>query len=219
MYEVAVITSRAGTKNKGLWHLRGEPLVRRAIRTALRAETAVRVTSDQPEALRYAEELGAVPIQRLPEHADDYHQVDAVLHATQDCPENTIIYLVQPTSPFISAEDFRQTRHATQRLSYSSAQTVHITPHNYHAYNARTFGLATDFMFPEERKRCTVKQDKPQQFSFGNLVCVVRAELEAQRTFFAQPAYAIPIPRWKAWDVDTQDDLELAEQIAIWQDI
>lgn len=143
-----------------------------------------------------------------------------------------IIVLIQPTSPFIRKKDILDVVNALKKYpSCASAQTIVRVPHNFHETNQRIeqnlhvrqnfrisanllAGLIT-FAHPEKRLMQFNKQLKPERWAFGNVVAVRTEALLAQKQVFAEPSFGIPIPRAYAFDVDTKEDLKMAE--AMWK--
>jgi hypothetical protein len=98
------------------------------------------------------------------------------------------------------------------RPDCNSGQTITPTIHNSHAWNQRLFedGIVR-FMFAEERRSAFNKQRKPKLFSFGNLVAARPAALLAGMDFFAEPSVGVQIDWPYNLDVDSPNDLKLAE--------
>jgi CMP-N-acetylneuraminic acid synthetase len=87
-------------------------------------------------------------------------------------------------------------------------------PHTHHAFNPRVVEDGrVRFRFAEERKRAYNKQRKPGFYAFGNVLVARSAALMDGADWFAEPSVAVEIPRPYDLDVDTADDLALAEAL------
>ena len=96
----------------------------------------------------------------------------------------------------------------------NSAQTVAPVPHNHHAWNQRTKTAdRVSFVFHAERSEAYNKQRKPAYYVFGNLVAARSAALLSGMDFFAEPSVAMDILRPYDFDLDTQDDIVVAEAL------
>jgi len=96
----------------------------------------------------------------------------------------------------------------------NSSQTVVKVPHQFHAYNQRVLidnGRDIAFVFPKERELGHSKQTKPVFYTYGNLIVTRTRSLLEKKTLFARPSIPIPIPLNYTYDLDVQEDLEMAE--------
>lgn len=221
MREYIVVPSRAGTKNKGLWKVAGRPLVEWVLRVASEYADAtdVIVTTDQPRVIDLAGAYGA-RVRVRPEHLRQGDKMpmtvlDAI-EATQGktvWPED-IIHVLQPTSPFVTVEDLEKARAILEArpTALTSCQSVHVAPHNYHRLNSRQLNgeALVSFESRYERLAQPTHQDKPPQYAFGNLISVRLIGLWNERQLFTSHSAGFVIPRWRAWDVDTEEDRVIA---------
>lgn len=110
MTVLGLIPARGGSRRvprKNIRRLGGKPLIAWTIEAARRAVLIdyVAVSSEDEEILRVAEDWGADPLKRPPEMAtDDISPYPAILHALSHFGV-THLCLLQPTSPFRTAED------------------------------------------------------------------------------------------------------------------
>lgn len=218
-----MVPARGGSKSipyKNLAVLAGRALLDygvRAVQASGRCERIICSTEDS----RIAERARALDIDvdsRPAELAGDDTAVADVARdflARTKAPLPDVLVLIQPTSPFLLPQ------HVNALLDKiaggpdaQSAQTVAAIPHNHHAWNQRILSKPTiRFAFREERARAYNKQSKPKLYAFGNLVLVRPAALQRGMDFFAEPSVAVEIPRPYDFDVDTAEDLALANAI------
>jgi CMP-N,N'-diacetyllegionaminic acid synthase len=127
-----------------------------------------------------------------------------------------IVVLIQPTSPFLKLHQLNDVVHRLKiNGNIASAQTICEVPHNYHAWNQRSFSKETGiakWCFPDLRKIGFNKQTKPIMWKFGNVVAT-RANALRKEGHFADPSVGIPIELFDAFDVDTEEDFEVAERL------
>lgn len=126
-----------------------------------------------------------------------------------------ILALFQPTSIFIQIE---QIDTAVQALlsnpEANSSQTVVRVPHQFHAHNQRIMydnGKDIGFVFEKKREKGYSKQTKPTYYTYGNLIVTRTRSLMDNKTLFGRPSIPIVIPIYTAYDLDTLEDIELAE--------
>lgn len=219
------VPARGGSKSipkKNLLPLAGRPLIDYSVNAALasgRLDRIICSTDDDAIAAR-AIALGIEVDRRPDDLATDQAKVDDVAKewllrmkaAGADLPE--IVVLVQPTSPFVQPENVVDL--VTFFARSPKAQSVHNVyrvPHNLHAWNQRSVDRegAVKFAFEKERSEARNKQDKPQSYAFGNLIAARTEALLGGRGFYAQPVYAIEIEQRFAFDLDSYDDIAIAE--------
>jgi CMP-N-acetylneuraminic acid synthetase len=218
----ALVPARGGSKSiphKNLAILGGRPLLDYGVLAAKSSGRCTRIicsTDDQKIGDR-AVDLGIEVDWRPAILATDEAAVADVAREflSRQSMKPDILILIQPTSPFLLP------RHIDELLDLmlqypdtKSGQTICPVPHNYHTWNQR---LAEDgyvrFMYAEERRVAYNKQHKPKVYSFGNLVAAKPEALIAGMDFFAEPS-AGSIINWPFnFDVDSPDDLRLAEVI------
>ena len=127
-----------------------------------------------------------------------------------------ILILAQPTSPFLKTESVnRIIKTLTIGKKYSSCQTIHKTPHNYHYLNSRVLkkGNIVKFKFPKERKNKVNKQKKPATYSFGNLIACKVDKFLKTKDFFCQPCKGIIVDKFSSFDFDSKEDFEFINRM------
>jgi CMP-N,N'-diacetyllegionaminic acid synthase len=225
MSSLAFIPARIGSKSipkKNLHKLGGKPLIKWCMQAALDSNVDEIVCSTDSEEIASEAEGMGIPVVVRPEGMRDgetypiHEIVIEYLNERNDDP-NTVV-LIQPTSPFVTSE---QINLAITRLDpsmhsrWASFQTISDIPHNFHAWNQRSFNAETgqvQFCFPDLRKTGFNKAHKPTLCKFGNLVATKTADLRTEG-FFALPSKGHYIPWTEALDIDNLVDFTLAESL------
>lgn len=221
-----LVPARGGSKSipyKNLVLVAGVPLLDYGVRAAQASQALDRIfcSTDDDKIASRALHLG-IEVDRRPDHlaTDEAAVADVARDFLNRLPENErpeIIVLIQPTSPFLLPEHVRR---VTERLANdpaaNSAQTVTPVPHNHHAWNQRVVEDAhVRFQFEVERETAYNKQKKPKLFVFGNLVAVRSSALLAGQAFFAKPSLSVEIAWPYDLDLDSPQDLALAEALLL----
>ncbi|MBI3825257.1 MAG: acylneuraminate cytidylyltransferase family protein [Candidatus Rokubacteria bacterium] len=220
----AIIPARGGSKSiplKNLAPLGGRPLIEYVIDAGLASRRISRIIcSTDHDGIAAVCAGRDVEVHRRPAALarDETPVVDVLCHLLEDLGAREggvaeLVPLLQPTSPFVLPGHIDACLEALARDPRAdSAQTIATLPHNHHAYNQRVVedGLLR-FRFPEERARFYAKQTKPKHYVFGNLVVTRSSTIVEKRTLFGDRSLPVEIPFRYATDVDTQEDLELAE--------
>lgn len=222
----ALIPARGGSKSiplKNLARLNDVPLIDYAIGVARRTGKIGRIicSTDSGEIGSHCRDLGVEVDERPAELAgDNVATVDVLLEFVRrkardgsTLPEYLV--LLEPTSPFVSPEDINE---CIDRLNADaaadSAQTVTQVSSNSHTYNQRYHDAnGSHFLCPQERKVCVNKQSKPRFYIHGNIRVMRIQSLLRTRSIFGTRSLPVEIPKIRAMDVDSQEDLLLAEAI------
>lgn len=210
---LGLIPARRGDKRKNLWSIGGLMLIEWAILAAKRSKLLTIICStDDDEVKKVCDRCMVHHIHRTKELSDwDRPIQDVVLDVTNRFSSVfSGVVLLQPTSPFTRPQDINSVMDALGDKKYQSAQTVARFPHNYHAFNQRKIENGNVlFYFEKEREKCFNKQKKPELFKFGNVVATRVSALSGG--VFALPSYPVEIPHEYAIDIDSLDDIPLAE--------
>lgn len=223
---LGVIPARGGSKSiplKNLVEIAGRPMIDYVIAAGRASRRLDRlVCSTDHEAIAAACRARSVETVHRPDHlGTDDTPVTAVLIdllerlAAAEGTAPGILALLQPTSPFLRGIDIDACLDALAAdPAAQSAQTVTPVIHNAHALNQRVMeGGYVRFRFLEERQAAYNKQRKPKHFVFGNLVVTRSRALLAGLDCFASPSLPIEIPRSQALDVDTVEDVGMADYL------
>jgi CMP-N,N'-diacetyllegionaminic acid synthase len=225
MTSLAFIPARIGSQSipkKNLHLLGGRPLIEWCMDAALLSHVDEIVCStDDEEIARIADAMNIQAVERPPNMCDGetypIHEI-VIEYLNERGNDPDVVVLIQPTSPFILLETIDL---ACRRLDgmipsrWDSFQTIANIPHNFHAWNQRSWNQETgqvQWCFPDLRKTGFNKAHKPKLWKFGNLVATKTAALR-ESGFFAMPSLGHPVPWTRALDLDTLEDFTLAESL------
>jgi len=227
----ALIPARAGSEgveNKNMHPLAGVPLIDYVVKAALSSVSnlsRIVCSTDSTEISRHVIKLGIEATLR-PAHLSQGNMpvaliaIDMLSHCSPDMHPDAILFM-QPTSPFVTAEQIAQLQprllgQPSLATIPASAQTVIKVPHNDHEWNQRGRSPSTgfvEFIHKTERYRAFNSGKKPVRHKFGNLVITKIEALIEQCTFFAHPSQSLEIPWPYQMDIDDEKDFLLAEAI------
>jgi len=218
------IPARGGSKSipyKNLVKLGKISLIEKAYRTALKSGCFERIicSTEDKKIMNLCLKIGCEVVTRPQKLSGDHVKVSAVVQEFLKRQNKTLpkfIFLLQPTSPFLRVRDIKNLYNLIRKNpSANSGQTIFACPHNFHAWNQRSFrqGLVT-FVAPRKRKKAFVKQKKPSHFIFGNLVAARVTKIKKGEDFFCRPSIGLVIDQYSSFDLDTKEDLLLARKIA-----
>lgn len=223
MTAVAVIPARGGSRRvprKNIRPFGGRPMLAYPIETARRSGLFERiiVSTDDDETADLARSFGAdVPFLR-PAHLSDDHTgtIPVVAHATRwaldELTQLDFVCCIYPATPFLDADDLQRAygKMTEGAWDYCLAACEYASP-IFRSFRPREDG-GVEMFFPD---RFPVRsQDLPRalhdagQFYFGR----VDAWL-AERPIFGPWSTCIELPRWRAHDIDTEEDWRLAELV------
>lgn len=216
---VAIVPARGGSvglPGKNLALFRGRPLVAHAVDTAVAAGVPeVLVTTDDAAIAAAAAEAGAKIVDRPAELARaDSRTLPAVLHALDELsvPDRTLVFLLQPTSPLCTPGDVTECLeiHAG-RPSGSVVQMCRSTDHHplKVCLEGPDGGVVpvrdwTDLEAPRQSLPAVLRPT-------GGIYLVRAGDLRRHERFFVPEVRCQLIPAERAVDIDTAQDLRLAE--------
>lgn len=221
---IGLIPARGGSKGipgKNLTTLAGKPLLAYTAEAALNAPrlSKVLVSTDDDEIANAARALGLdVPFLRPANLAgDDTPMVPVIAHALDHLEKtgNSIdtVVLLQPTSPLRTAHHIED---ALDLMVVHDAQTVvsvvqvphHFTPASIMVSNG---GILKPY---EPGPMILRRQDKPTLYARnGPAVLVAKSEIVRQGQLYGNPTIGYEMDEYASIDIDTNDDLWLAEQV------
>ncbi len=223
---LGLITARGGSKGvpgKNIRPLAGKPLIAWTIAAARAANRLDRliVSTDDAKIAEVCRDYGAeVPFMRPVELArDDSPHIDCILHAVEwmrdhDGYQPDYLVLLQPTSPFRTAEDIDA---AIDMAIRKQADTVvSVTETHDHPYLVRRIDedgtlrpfVACDLAYPR-------RQDLPPAFALNGAVFVHRVvSLFAARNLNRERTLPYLMPPERSLQIDTPWDFQICEMIA-----
>jgi CMP-N-acetylneuraminic acid synthetase len=218
---LGVIAARAGSKRipgKNLVSLNGMPLIDytlRAARDARRLDAHV-LSTDGEAIAQHARSLGvAVPHMRPVELAGDRSPiVQALRHAIESFEQDAgiradAIVLLQPTSPFRTAQDIDRAIELFERTAADTVTGVReIRDHPYWAWRKSGDAIAPFFTAAE---MTADRQLLPEAYAENGAIYVARRELVLAGTLYGERVIPYPMDELSSVDIDTSLDLAWAE--------
>jgi len=222
---VAVITARGQSKGipgKNLRPLAGKPLIAWTIEAARASKLLNRiiVSTDDDRIAEVAREYGAeVPFMRPAELAADHTpHLDVMLHAIKWIEEQPgggcdYVMLLQPTSPFRTADDIDTAiKLASAKQAVAVVSVCEVARHPYLMKRILENGMIED-MF-DVKIAYLRRQALPACYSLNGAIYLNRPEvLQSEKVFSPKGTYAYIMPHERSFDIDTFWDLYVAELI------
>jgi len=201
---VTIIPARGGSKGiprKNLIDVCGKPLIQYAIEASKKSQVdETWVSSDDDEILSVASELGAFPLKRPAKLATDMATSEsALLHFAENVDFDVLIF-IQATSPLITADDINRSISALKK--YDSVVAVTQNSQLFWEGNSPLYDLSS-------RKR---RQDSADSYlEVGSLFATTRCNLLKSRNRLSGKLYLLKVPKKRAFDIDSYEDLELVK--------
>jgi N-acylneuraminate cytidylyltransferase len=221
---VAVVPARGGSvgfPGKNLAAFLGRPLVAAAVQVGLDSADRVLVSTDDERIGEVARQSGAELVRRPAELAGPSSRtVDAVRHAIDDrgLPDDTIVVLLQPTSPLRTAADVEE----CLRLhgNRPTGSVVQVTERDHHPWKScvlvdgaagrdggrNVLGPVRDWADLEAPRQSLPAAFRPT----GGVYVVSAGDLRAHNRFFVPEVLGQVIPAARSIDVDSAQDLAAA---------
>jgi len=222
MTDIAIIPARGGSKRIPRKNIRlfcGRPMIYYSILAALESEqfSQVIVSTDDEEIRDIAESCGArVPFLRPKKLADDFAPtVPVIAHAIETCEEIGLdvnyVACIYATAPFIEAGDLRAARKVLgdNKVVYSFPVCEHASPVQ-RALLIDESNTASP-MFPENELVRT--QDFPAAYFDAGQFYWGHKSAWTNNSNIHRHAKIITIPKWRAVDIDDEDDWVRAEKL------
>lgn len=214
---LAMIPARGGSKgikDKNITPLAGKPLITYTIEAALQSRYIDRVvvSTDSEKIAEVARNAGAdVPFLRPAELASDTAKsIDAVLHCIQVC-QGDIFLLLQPTSPLRTAEDIDAAIETF--IAHGEKGLCSVNEIGDHPILTRTMDEEGNLK-PLMGENSTVRrQDMPAFYHVNGAIYINRIDEINRDTSFNDNPVGYVMPRQRSVDIDTAEDLRIAEMI------
>lgn len=222
---LAVIPARGGSKRvprKNVLPLAGKPLIAWTIEAALAAQCVDRVivSTDSPEIAETSRQFGAlVPFMRPDELCrDETPGIEPIIHAACWLEEHEGFrpdwtMLLQPTSPFRTAQDIDAAVRFAEERNADSAVSVCVTHHHpCWMKSIDAAGRLSDFLPTSDHYKR--QQDLPPIYVLNGALYLVRRDvLLKRRTFYSDDTVGYVMPEERSLDIDTPWDMHVAELI------
>ena len=221
---IAIIPARAGSKGlpgKNTALIEGKSLVQLAIETALSIPeiTRVVVTSDDVSVQKIASDLGAEIVVRPAELAQDNSAIEsAILHALAELnldPTSTdVLTVIQPTSPLrdkqlLATSISNFIKNGSQGSVFGIVEVEHH-PAKMLVVNGEfvvPFTKVEDLSAPRQQLQRVVRQS-------GSIYITNLQQFISLGTLFINPVGWVAVSGAEAIDIDTAQDLALAQETA-----
>ena len=224
---LAVIPARGGSKgipDKNIFPLLGKPLLAYTCRAARGSRLLHRiiVSTDSPRIRKVALACGAeVPFLRPKNFSSDKAPMLGVLqHALKVLAQTEsyvpdIVVLLQPTSPLRPSSAIDRAIKLLLSGKADSVVTVVRVPHHFNPESLQRLGRGGGELHAAvvSRQRPILRrQDKPVYFvRNGPAILVVRPSVIKAGKLYGRRTLALEMPAAESVDIDTPDDLALAE--------
>ena len=221
---IAIIPARAGSKGlpgKNIALIDGKSLVQLAIETALSIPdiTQVVVTSDDVSVQKIASDLGAEVVVRPAELAQDNSPIEsAILHALAalniDPTSTDVLTVIQPTSPLrdkqlLATSISNFIKNGSQGSLFGVVEVEHH-PAKMLVVNGEfvvPFTKVEDLSAPRQQLDRVVRQS-------GSIYITNLQQFLSLGTLFINPVGWVAVSGAEAIDIDTAQDLALAQKTA-----
>ena len=144
-----------------------------------------------------------------------YHFHNFLLKKKIELPE--IVFLFQPTSPFIKVETInKMIKIYTKFPKTSSVISIYKVNNKYNYINQRKLINKNEvkFLFETQRDKMVRRQDKPDVYVHGNLFSFKINQVLKQKKITPKPLKAVKLSSfYETIDIDNYEDLELANII------
>lgn len=215
---LAVIPARGGSKGvprKNIRSVGGKALLAWSVESARESQYIDRliISSDDAEIIKVALEAGCeAPFVRPAELArDDTPGIEPVIHALKMLPGYDYVVLLQPTSPFRTADDID--RCIEMCVESGAPACVSVTAPDkspFWMYTLDEETRMTPLLPPPEG--FSRRQDLPKVYALNGAVYVAETNwLLENRTFITAETLGCIMSRDHAVDIDTEQDLAFCE--------
>ena len=227
---ICFIPARGGSKSifkKNLSLINGQPLIKWTIKAAKYCNIFDEIicSSDDFEILDVCESEEIICHKRSPSISlDKSHVEDAILEYFDENKRNkygdeTIIILLEPTSPFVRVKDIINVVHNLKNGSVCS-YTIQEVFHTSHAWNQRKINSNNLLQYYfSERNNVSHKQEKPHLYIFGNCVGSKLSHILNHGKFFENEASYSFSKFPFCVNIDSNNELILANSIFLYDKI
>ncbi|UOP04738.1 pseudaminic acid cytidylyltransferase [Conchiformibius kuhniae] len=225
---LCIIPARGGSKRiarKNIRPFAGKPMLAHSIETALASGCfdRVLVSTDDGEIAAAAQAYGAdVPFVRPSELADDYATTsDVMRHAVNalGVADDAPVCCLYATAPFVRSDDLR--RGAAVLRESGADYAVSVTTFAFPIQRALRCEQGRLQMFQPENAAVRSQDLTEAWHDAGQFYWGRAAAWRTGKAVFAGEVCAVPVPRYRVQDIDTEEDWQRAEilwrVLAEWQ--
>lgn len=220
---LVIIPARGGSKRitkKNIRVINGKPMIKWVIDKIKNCEfiSDIIVSTDCDEIKKCVEDLGiSVPFKRPKRLSDDFTPTSAVIkHALQWYQKNIskveYVITIYPTAVMISVDDLKEAYYRMKEEKYDIIFSATSFPFPIQrAFYLDTKGIIKMFqpdMFDKRSQDLTKAYHDAGQFYFSKVEAVLN-----EAPAFSKNASIIFVPRHRVVDIDTEEDLVLAEKL------
>lgn len=214
---IAIIPARAGSKgiiNKNLQKIGRSSLITRAINIAKQSkifDLIILSTDIETAILDYESDKKVTIHKREASLCDDITNMDKVVESVikEFKINNSLVWLLQPSSPFRCVNDFNKISEIFRRNQINSLISVHDV--GAHHPN-RMYTIVKDKLKPIRFSSFKNKQELPKMYIRSGHFYVFKSDL-FKKTFLIDPCYPFSIERQRSLNIDEYFDLELAKLV------
>ena len=207
---------------KNILPLAGEPMVNYTVHAALKSAIFDRIVVST-EAQEVAETIwdvirwrDAIQVMFRPENLakDPAGVVDVCLHVVESLESHGHVFktlcILYPSSPLRHAQDIREAFALYNTGRGNSVFSVTEFDHTPYRAVREVDDGTTRFIFPEQSRKKA--QELPPAYHITGAIIILSVEnLKRHKSYFVSPKLAYILPRSRAVDIDTKDDLLYAE--------
>lgn len=218
------IPARSGSKSilhKNLQLINGISLVERAVKIACCAADPSKVvlSSDSNLILDKANGSKITTHLRSSENSNDNATTESAIieFLKKSKSHHKWVVLIEPTSPFLSLEDINTLLEISSSTTAKSIYSIARVRHTDHYLNQRgkiSGNEKIDFLFPLEREKKRLKQEKRITYKFGNISAIKSDALMAGEKFFSGNSETFEIPFIRSINIDSKEELLIARSLA-----
>lgn len=215
---VAIIPARCGSKsiiNKNLQKLGNKSLVERAVQSAIdsRLFSKIILSTDIPSLIEEFRDNPKVTLRERPAELaqDQTLMLDTVLDVLDSCEvkDSDIAFLLQPTSPFRTSQDFKDIMAMFGDDGTESVISVCCVGPNH---PNRMYSIKQNCIYPIRYTSFENKQNLPDFFiRSGHYYAFRVGSFRKQKTFFLKSCRPYVITRDRSINIDEPFDLLVAK--------
>lgn len=212
---IALIPARGGSKripNKNIVNFLGKPLIAYSIQTAQKSRCfdEIIVSTNCENIAKVAQEWGAkVPFIRPKELSDDFTPtLEVITHAIKalELKDEDRLCCIYPTAPLLQEKTIKEAFRVLKNSYVFCACEFDFTPFRSFSFENQTLQM----LYPEHQN--TRSQDLPSIYHDAGMFYLGYVKtFREKKPIFSPSSTPIILPRSQTQDIDTPQDLLLAE--------